>query len=100
MTITLLRLARFIHDRRGEYGLQTPGGVNGDNRPNGQRAKAYRKGRDKGTDDRPQSNHQPDQKGGQRRQAQQRSEEHTSELQSLMRNSYAVFCLKKKKQKI
>src|SRR3546814_6030164 len=26
-----------------------------------------------------------------------RSEEHTSELQSLMRNSYAVFCLKQKK---
>src|SRR3546814_6781585 len=26
-----------------------------------------------------------------------RSEEHTSELQSLMRNTYAVFCLKKKK---
>src|SRR3546814_4281458 len=26
----------------------------------------------------------------------QRSEEHTSELQSLMRNSYAVFCLKNK----
>src|SRR3546814_5015332 len=32
---------------------------------------------------------------GQRR-ARQRSEEHTSELQSLMRISYAVFCLKKK----
>src|SRR3546814_10448720 len=30
----------------------------------------------------------------------QRSEEHTSELQSLMRNSYAVFCLKKKKSHI
>src|SRR3546814_7955355 len=30
---------------------------------------------------------------------QPRSEEHTSELQSLMRNSYAVFCLKKKKRK-
>src|SRR3546814_8051645 len=30
---------------------------------------------------------------------QSRSEEHTSELQSLMRISYAVFCLKKKKQK-
>src|SRR3546814_2702709 len=30
----------------------------------------------------------------------QRSEEHTSELQSLMRISYAVFCLKKKKQYI
>src|SRR3546814_8334576 len=31
--------------------------------------------------------------------AQLRSEEHTSELQSLMRISYAVFCLKKKKIK-
>src|SRR3546814_6612967 len=31
--------------------------------------------------------------------ASDRSEEHTSELQSLMRISYAVFCLKKKKQK-
>src|SRR3546814_2989539 len=30
--------------------------------------------------------------------AQNRSEEHTSELQSLMRISYAVFCLKKKKE--
>src|SRR3546814_7874525 len=29
-----------------------------------------------------------------------RSEEHTSELQSLMRISYAVFCLKKKKQQL
>src|SRR3546814_10200754 len=33
-----------------------------------------------------------------RRHAGQRSEEHTSELQSLMRISYAVFCLKKKKK--
>src|SRR3546814_2019974 len=32
------------------------------------------------------------------RAAPNRSEEHTSELQSLMRISYAVFCLKKKKQ--
>src|SRR3546814_5629258 len=32
-----------------------------------------------------------------RRRPRQRSEEHTSELQSLMRISYAVFCLKKKK---
>src|SRR3546814_2166688 len=31
--------------------------------------------------------------------AEVRSEEHTSELQSLMRISYAVFCLKKKKKK-
>src|SRR3546814_7341293 len=33
------------------------------------------------------------------RPAEARSEEHTSELQSLMRISYAVFCLKKKKSK-
>src|SRR3546814_7810937 len=32
--------------------------------------------------------------------ARERSEEHTSELQSLMRISYAVFCLTKKKQNI
>src|SRR3546814_3351727 len=31
--------------------------------------------------------------------SERRSEEHTSELQSLMRISYAVFCLKKKKRK-
>src|SRR3546814_2751940 len=35
----------------------------------------------------------------QSRSVKKRSEEHTSELQSLMRISYAVFCLKKKKQK-
>src|SRR3546814_13702679 len=35
-----------------------------------------------------------------RRGVEDRSEEHTSELQSLMRISYAVFCLKKKKQLI
>src|SRR3546814_2777423 len=34
-----------------------------------------------------------------RRSTTSRSEEHTSELQSLMRTSYAVFCLKKKKDK-
>src|SRR3546814_4185962 len=35
--------------------------------------------------------------GVRQRKCQRRSEEHTSELQSLMRISYAVFCLKKKK---
>src|SRR3546814_5028921 len=45
--------------------------------------------------------HSPDRadppKAGKHRASQAwRSEEHTSELQSLMRNSYAVFCLKKK----
>src|SRR3546814_1022791 len=40
-----------------------------------------------------------DRAGGYRaRQHDRRSEEHTSELQSLMRISYAVFCLKKKNQ--
>src|SRR3546814_7142753 len=34
------------------------------------------------------------------RRAAERSEEHTSELQSLMRISYAVFCLKKKKMRM
>src|SRR3546814_7368214 len=34
------------------------------------------------------------------RRCDERSEEHTSELQSLMRISYAVFCLKKKKQTV
>src|SRR3546814_3712963 len=37
--------------------------------------------------------------GRSRRRDDPRSEEHTSELQSLMRISYAVFCLKKKKTK-
>src|SRR3546814_6344170 len=36
--------------------------------------------------------------GAERDRGDARSEEHTSELQSLMRNSYAVFCLKKKKK--
>src|SRR3546814_7735219 len=42
-------------------------------------------------------NRQRDQEYGKKSNA-GRSEEHTSELQSLMRNSYAVFCLKKKKK--
>src|SRR3546814_12464412 len=42
---------------------------------------------------------QPDRGGGNARQP-VRSEEHTSELQSLMRTSYAVFFLKKKTKKI
>src|SRR3546814_6376391 len=38
----------------------------------------------------------PDREAGLRSATGDRSEEHTSELQSLMRSSYAVFCLKKK----
>src|SRR3546814_3392324 len=40
--------------------------------------------------------HDRDRHGGAERIGDRRSEEHTSELQSLMRISYAVFCLKKK----
>src|SRR3546814_6888326 len=42
---------------------------------------------------------QPAKRKGMAVAVQHRSEEHTSELQSLMRISYAVFCLKKKKHK-
>src|SRR3546814_7195147 len=45
---------------------------------------------------RPRLDHQADQPTPSRITAGPRSEEHTSELQSLMRRSYAVFCLKKK----
>src|SRR3546814_7739464 len=41
--------------------------------------------------------HDPSTKNRQGNDVGLRSEEHTSELQSLMRNSYAVFCLNKKK---
>src|SRR3546814_18293582 len=41
--------------------------------------------------------HEPDQRSFGSQNKEERSEEHTSELQSLMRISYAVFCLKKKK---
>src|SRR3546814_6409635 len=44
----------------------------------------------------PARHRRPDRERGARRAG--RSEEHTSELQSLMRISYAVFCLKKKKK--
>src|SRR3546814_8040522 len=43
---------------------------------------------------------EPDGYGRNRSRGPKRSEEHTSELQSLMRISYAVFCLKKKKKTI
>src|SRR3546814_8340699 len=42
--------------------------------------------------------HSPEQFGIDAAEVHERSEEHTSELQSLMRISYAVFCLKKKKK--
>src|SRR3546814_962347 len=78
-----------------------------------QRQGQGRDGRDKNTDRVTQPRNaaagvrQPDRKGKfqhrrmpfRRNRMDKRSEEHTSELQSLMRISYAVFCLKKKKSK-
>src|SRR3546814_1083566 len=43
--------------------------------------------------------HRRDAKSGEHAAVLDRSEEHTPELQTLMRTSYAVFCLKKKKEK-
>src|SRR3546814_10914725 len=57
-----------------------------DRRPPRPPARGYRDG-DRQCDDRRRPNPRP---------RTRRTEEHTSELQSLMRNSYAVFCLKKK----
>src|SRR3546814_16907717 len=45
----------------------------------------------------PRSAARPDRREREHDSGRERSEEHTSELQSLMRISYAVFCLKKKK---
>src|SRR3546814_10545947 len=56
-----------------------------------------RRGRDGRTDaDRQRGEREQRQNPHGRRRETDRSEEHTSELQSLMRNSYAVFCSKKK----
>src|SRR3546814_10844858 len=49
-----------------------------------------------GNDDMPELPVRPAQRRRRKRKSDERSEEHTSELQSLMRISYAVFCLKKK----
>src|SRR3546814_10288768 len=56
-----------------------------------------RKSKDLGSIDEMQPSHSSTRRGCFSRGSLDRSEEHTSELQSLMRISYAVFCLKKKK---
>src|SRR3546814_1301273 len=92
--------------RRPMLGIDFPGDRGGeqDRRLFLQPDEAVTKGRSLGrairADDRnqPPSFAEPRERGGDmaKRGASHRSEEHTSELQSLMRNSYAVFCLKKK----
>src|SRR3546814_7733558 len=79
------------HGRQGEdrrNRLAHPGGA-----PE-ERAHELRRARPPGRPVRPGGSRACEAAGGPGR----RSEEHTSELQSLMRISYAVFCLKKKKQ--
>src|SRR3546814_4033620 len=68
---------RLYRRRRAWVGARRRAGSQGRDRRRGRRGRGYR----------------------QRRWDRPRSEEHTSELQSLMRISYAVFCLKKKKKK-
>src|SRR3546814_10622911 len=63
------------------------------------RSRCSRDGRDQAPGCRPRRRGGSGNGRGNRGRRPARSEEHTSELQSLMRISYAVFCLKKKKKK-
>src|SRR3546814_6979206 len=83
-----------FHRRRGAGALLVPAGAPADSRSLGL-ARAHRRGGRAGAD--PARRARPGGADPLRQEA--RSEEHTSELQSLMRISYAVFCLKKKKNK-
>src|SRR3546814_4018350 len=79
-----------LHQRRLELGLQFVA----------QQPLELRIAADAETGDEAQDGRRADARArGELRHRLERSEEHTSELQSLMRISYAVFCLKKKKQK-
>src|SRR3546814_5153809 len=84
-TDTLVPYTTLFRSTKGHEQVQAPGceedGAQEQQEDNGQAQPQGRK----------------DRQGGQ--EIGQRSEEHTSELQSLMRISYAVFCLKKKKSK-
>src|SRR3546814_9258951 len=71
-------------------------GRNADRHARG-REKAGREGRHAGGEHMVRPDAEADEAGGEEGKDDQRSEEHRSELQSLMRISYAVFCLKKKK---
>src|SRR3546814_2033307 len=76
---------------RSPRALRSGGGADGDPGSSGRGAPVRHPGEAAGRHGPP-----DDQRGGRAR-LRARSEEHTSELQSLMRISYAVFCLKKKK---
>src|SRR3546814_909666 len=101
------RNARGARKTRGSGGTWGEGGGSSNRRRGGGRTQEPPEGRDLG----PEPDHEAvarkillDQLTGQARSraelATKRSEEHTSELQSLMRISYAVFCLKQKNTKL
>src|SRR3546814_5563347 len=86
---------------RGIGPARAHGGAGGDREQHGERLDHRVQGRSRpvrpALSDRPGARDAPSHlRRGDRRRS--RSEEHTSELQSLMRISYAVFCLKKKKK--
>src|SRR3546814_1578765 len=95
--MSALRLARC---REGGHGAA--GGAEGQSRRRGDGSFLVRSGSGEGDDgvDRRDAEEDAGRLGFRRRPLRRRgrSEEHTSELQSLMRISYAVFCLKKKKK--
>src|SRR3546814_6866894 len=94
-TYTLFPYTTLFRSRRTRACLARPRRV-----PAPRAAAPSRRGRHAGNrDDRRIGARQRPLQARDRRAAGTRSEEHTSELQSLMRTSYAVFCLKKKKTK-
>src|SRR3546814_1124775 len=96
---TLFRSARFGFGR-GAVMIVAPFGDRGQAKrlgPVAQQPPATRRGHDPDHARSPETE-PPAEQRRQRADDEERSEEHTSELQSLMRISYAVFCLKKKKK--
>src|SRR3546814_3616166 len=83
---------RHFREGRGVW-LQVPAALRDRNGRSGRGRRSLRERR--GSEGRQAAREGVESDGGAPRQG--RSEEHTSELQSLMRISYAVFCLKKKK---
>src|SRR3546814_7472447 len=90
-------------DSRDNRGNREPrGDRDDDNRGNRQQSRgrtARNRDEDEGRDERTDRSETPARDEAAEQEPAPRSEEHTSELQSLMRISYAVFCLKKKRHK-
>src|SRR3546814_2829428 len=93
---TLRRAHRHPIDQHAEEGVERQLGAGGDaGDQQGDDEKAANRPQEMPEECRRRRRRTTDLRGGERVE-EARSEEHTSELQSLMRISYAVFCLKKK----